>query len=185
MTTDQSQQMPDLIREHHNRLLAVGLLTCAAALTAMALPFISRAPASLVFGGVLVAAGTVFLSAVTAVGRGRGLILTALLTALPLAAGLDLLAVTRDPGYWPGPVVGVLLLVQGPLKAALGLSLKPARLWAWPAWSGLTSVVMGLAALLGLPATESWGLGMILGLDLLHFGWCWIMISLANRDEWD
>lgn len=97
-------------------------------------------------------------------------------------------------------VVGLVLIVH-PLAGALSLTLLLAVFWivsgifrmigslatrfdhwGWVFFSGLVSLVLGIMIWSGWPETGLWVFGLFIGIDLIVYGWFWVMLALAARN---
>lgn len=54
--------------------------------------------------------------------------------------------------------------------------------WGWAFLSGLIKLGLGLLVWIGWPSTGLWVLGLFIGIDLIFYGWFWVMLSLAARN---
>jgi uncharacterized membrane protein HdeD (DUF308 family) len=94
-------------------------------------------------------------------------------------------------------VVGLLLLSH-PLAGAVGLTLLLSAFyivdgivriigslmmrfeqWGWSLFSGVVKLLLGLLILAGWPQTGLWVFGLFIGIDLLFYGWFWVLLSLS------
>jgi uncharacterized membrane protein HdeD (DUF308 family) len=133
------------------------------------------------------------------------------LGALLLTGGVAQLCYTFSVRDWSGfflslasgilySVVGFLMVFH-PTASALSLTLVIAAFyivggffrlfsaatlrfehWGWLVLSGLIKVALGMLIWLGWPDTGLWVIGVFLGIDLIFYGWFWVLISLTSRD---
>lgn len=54
--------------------------------------------------------------------------------------------------------------------------------WGWALFSGVVNFVLGLLILLGWPETGLWVFGLFIGIDLIVYGWFWVVLSQAIRN---
>jgi uncharacterized membrane protein HdeD (DUF308 family) len=75
---------------------------------------------------------------------------------------------------------GVLLLGSGIVRIVMAF-----RYWAHAGWllliSGLIGVGAGVIILSGWPATGLWVLGLVVGIDLISYGFWWIAYAVTGR----
>ena len=99
--------------------------------------------------------------------------------ALSLFAGAYLLAF---------PLAGVMTLTlfmaayfvaTGVIKAVAAFQLRPVPGWGWTLFSAACSIVLGLVVFSDWPGTAAWALGLIVGIDLLFFGWALLGLRSA------
>lgn len=55
------------------------------------------------------------------------------------------------------------------------------KYWGWAFFSGLVKFALGVLIWLGWPATGLWILGLFIGIDLIFYGWFWVLLSLTAR----
>lgn len=53
--------------------------------------------------------------------------------------------------------------------------------WGWALLSGIIKLALGALILSGWPATGFWVIGLFVGIDLIFYGWFWVMLSLSAR----
>lgn len=69
-------------------------------------------------------------------------------------------------------------IAAGILKAVHALQHRGIVGWGWALVSGLISVLLGVLIWSGFPGTALWALGLIVGIDLIFYGWA--LISLHS-----
>ncbi len=53
--------------------------------------------------------------------------------------------------------------------------------WGWVLFSGVVSLVLGFMVLSEWPLVSLWIIGLFIGIDLLFYGWTWIILSFSAR----
>ncbi|MFA6530107.1 MAG: DUF308 domain-containing protein [Candidatus Micrarchaeia archaeon] len=74
-------------------------------------------------------------------------------------------------------LLGAFLFVQGLIKCARSMKLKPNYHWEWLLFDGLLSILLGILIMGAWPSDSVWVLGLLFGIDLLFGGLSMIMIS--------
>lgn len=96
-------------------------------------------------------------------------------------------------------VVGLMFLLH-PMQSAVSLTLLLAafyivggifrsiasiylrfELWGWALLSGLIKFILGLLIMMGWPETGLWVIGLFIGIDLIFYGWFWVLLALSMR----
>lgn len=96
-------------------------------------------------------------------------------------------------------VTGIFLIIH-PIEAAISLTLLLAafyivgglfrmitsvmtrfNLWGWALLSGTIKFILGMLIWQGWPETGLWVFGLFIGIDLIFFGWFWIVLALSAR----
>lgn len=54
--------------------------------------------------------------------------------------------------------------------------------WGWALFSGIVKFALGILIWIGWPATGLWVFGLFIGIDLVFFGWFWVILSLGTRN---
>lgn len=96
-------------------------------------------------------------------------------------------------------VTGTLLIVH-PTAGALSLTLLLAafyiiggifrivgslmmryEMWGWSLLSGIVKLILGVLIWTGWPATGLWIFGLFIGIDLIFYGWFWVLLALSAK----
>ena len=96
-------------------------------------------------------------------------------------------------------VTGFLLLMH-PMAGALSLTLLLAAFymvggifriigsimmrfeqWGWALFSGIVKLGLGILIWMGWPETGLWVFGLFIGIDLIFYGWFWVLLSLSAK----
>ena len=102
-------------------------------------------------------------------------------------------AVSLFAGAWllVNPEVGAAALTllmaayfvaTGVVKAIAAFQLRHVKGWGWTFVSALASILLGCIVFSGWPGTATWAVGLLVGIDLLFYGWALIALRTAvNR----
>lgn len=71
----------------------------------------------------------------------------------------------------------------GGLFSIVGSLMMRFEQWGWALFSGIIKFVLGLLIWLGWPETGLWVFGLFIGLDLIFYGWFWVLLSLTAKKE--
>lgn len=72
--------------------------------------------------------------------------------------------------------------IIGGLFRIIGSAMMRFDQWGWALFSGIVKFALGMLILLGWPQTGFWVLGLFIGIDLLFYGWFWVILSLTVRN---
>jgi uncharacterized membrane protein HdeD (DUF308 family) len=86
---------------------------------------------------------------------------------IPSAAALTLL-------------MGSLFFVSGLFKI-IGSVVVRFEQWGWVLTSGIISLILGILILSEWPLASLWIIGLFVGIDLIFYGWTWVILSLGAR----
>lgn len=127
---------------------------------------------------------------------GVELLVGALLLAAGIVQVIRLFQSSDAPGFWASlfsailnlvigglllfyPVVGIMSLtyllifyfiLDGITKLYYSFQVKPRERWGWILFSGLLSLALAAIIFSGLPGTAVWVIGLLLGINMLFFG---------------
>lgn len=54
--------------------------------------------------------------------------------------------------------------------------------WGWVVLSGIITLLLGILIWSQWPVSGLWVIGLFIGIDLLFYGWTWVVLSLAARN---
>ncbi len=77
-------------------------------------------------------------------------------------------------------LIAAFLIVGGIIRIVGALSYRFPG-WAWPLFSGIMSVVLGVLIWAQWPFSGLWVIGLFVGIEMIFNGWWWIMLALAVR----
>ena len=109
------------------------------------------------------------------------------------------------PGYWMSLLSGILsiivggmfllyplqgiaaltmlliafFLIEGSIKIAFGVQLKPLQGWGWLVLSGIISLLMAGILWSGWPGTAIWAIGLLVGINMIFFGSSLLTLALS------
>ena len=172
----------DVVKQGGTLLIVTGILGILAGIFCLVAPSFAGWVTTLMIGimmiilGVLQIAGGMDMPKGT---KGRGWTITGGLAAIILGAlfatkTFDALAVLT----W---IIAIFLVVEGILRIAGSLELKPTPGWGWLMVGGVSAIVLGLLLMAGWPESALWFLGTVIGIHLLMSGFARIMLGTAAR----
>lgn len=173
--------MENTVRDHWKLFLFEGIIFILLGILAIALPNFATLSVELFIGwlfllGGIVQAYRVFQS------RGRNDFWLSLISPiLAIIVGLLLLAYPLTGILTLTFLLAIYFLIEGIAKIAVSLKLKPLKSWGWMLLSGLLSIALGAIIFAGWPGTAVWVLGLLVGINMLFFGWALVWLSLAAR----
>lgn len=94
--------------------------------------------------------------------------------------------------FFANPLEGVMTLtlllmfyffISGLFKIALGLELRPLKNWGWMIASGIIAILMGAIIWSGWPGTAMWVIGLLIGVDMIFFGFALITFASSLRKK--
>jgi uncharacterized membrane protein HdeD (DUF308 family) len=157
-------------------LLILGIVFVVLGFLAIILPVVASFVVNSFVGWLLIIGGVLYGYHAFGIRDGWNIAATVLLALLTLASGIILLIF---------PLAGVITLTMflaayfvaaGILKAIYALQHRGMSGWGWALVSGLISIAFGVLIWSGFPGTALWALGVIVGIDLIFYGWALIFL---------
>ncbi len=169
----------DFLQQNRTILIIESILLIILGAIAIALPFYATISVTLIVAWVLLLSGLVQLiksimsfkesgGAISLIGAIIYTVVGALMVIYPMTGILTLTI-----------LLGVFFLVEGFAKIAFSFELRPARNWGWLLFSGIIALIMGGIILGGWPQTSLWVLGLLVGINLIFFGFA--LLALVSN----
>ena len=173
-------QIPHEIVQYWGWFLAFGIGVLILGIAAVARSIQATVASMLFFGWLLVLASGIEIAQAVMVGHWAGFFQHLLAAILFGIAGL--LLVTR-------PVISAEVLtvfmamffLVGGLFQVIGSIAVALPGWGWQVADGLITLVLGLLVLAQWPASGLWVIGLFIGVDLIFYGFAWIVLALGLR----
>lgn len=77
-------------------------------------------------------------------------------------------------------LIGSLFVVSGCFKIASSIVARFAN-WGWLLFSGIVSLILGILVLSEWPLASLWIIGLFIGIDMIIYGWTWVILSISAR----
>jgi uncharacterized membrane protein HdeD (DUF308 family) len=77
-------------------------------------------------------------------------------------------------------VIGSLFVVTGIFKIVASVVARFEQ-WGWILFSGIVSLILGIIVLTEWPLASLWVIGLFVGIDLIVYGWTWVLLALGAR----
>lgn len=162
-------------------LLMVGGILSILGVLAVAFPFATGIGVEIALGALFIVGG--IAQGVHAFGtRGwTGFLGEAVLGGLYLVAGL---AILSNPVLGLATLtllVGAFFLADGLIELSMGLRVRPETSWIGLLVSGVFSLVLAGLILVGWPATTTWAIGLLVGVNLFTTGIALAAVAMGTR----
>jgi uncharacterized membrane protein HdeD (DUF308 family) len=164
-------------------LLAAAIVAIVLGLIAIFVPIVASVAVTALVGWLLLIGGVV--GAIEAIRMRRGSVwrlgLRLLVMLLYVVAGLWLIV-----SPWQGTIALTAILVaylwiDGVIRIGVGVSERGSP-GAWVMiFGGALSIVLGILIWADLPSSSGWAIGLLVGINLLMWGWGMLTASLAGR----
>lgn len=171
----------DVLQKGWGWLLGLGILLSVLGLVLIAAPVLGTLAIDLLVGWFLIIGGIAQLVHAFMEKAWRGFL-------LELASGLLYLVVGGLLVFYPLAgaqaltiFLAAFLLVEGIVRIAMALRLRPAQGWGWLLFGGIAAVILALLIWMQWPASGLWVIGLLVGINLLFTGWSLTMMAIALR----
>ncbi len=182
--TDLGAAIKKSLHEHWKMFLIEGIVLVVLGAAAIIIPPLAGLAATIYIGWVFVIAGAVGLWATTRTRGAPGFGWAMLSAILAIAAGLLLLWNPVQGLFTLTYVMIAFFVIDG--AAMIFLSIAHRRelsgRWEWILFNGIIDLILAAIILSGYPASFSWALGLLLGIDLVFGGSSLIAMALAARE---
>jgi uncharacterized membrane protein HdeD (DUF308 family) len=161
-------------------LVGFGAVVLAAGVGAVVFSFAATITTVLVFGILLICAGTVQVISAFLARTWRGFFVSALVGVLHILVGGVMAEHPLRAAVVLTLVLAVALLVGGAARLLYAATHAfPGR--GWVAANGVISLVLGVSIWQDWPEASLWVIGVFAGIDLAFSGWAWVMLGLAAQ----
>jgi len=166
---------------HRGWLLTLGILEIIAGGVAIAIPVIASLAAVAVFGAALIIAAISQLVHAFQLRARRRSALYVFSGLLYAVAGVLVIAYPIGGALTLAVWIAVLLIVSGGLRAVFATAVRPIPGWGWLFAAGIAGIVLGVMLLVGWPVTALWGIGVLLGINLIFTGAMNCSLALSSK----
>jgi uncharacterized membrane protein HdeD (DUF308 family) len=163
--------------------LALGILLAVCGTAAVVFPavtFVTSFAAMAILGISLIVAGVSTIIAALWAGKWSGVLLHLLVGIVYVMVGLT---ITDRPGASAALMtsfVAAFFIIAGVFRVVAALILRFTH-WGWALLNGAVTFLCGVVIYRHFPESALWVIGLLVGLEMLFYGWSWIMLALAIR----
>lgn len=160
--------------------LLLGLLLVFLGIIAIAYPAVFTAGAIIVLGILLIVGGGATIISSLWAGKWSALLLQLLMGILYLVAGMAIMDAPAESIVVMTLFVAAFFIVAGLFRIVSAMLLRFSQ-WGWVLLNGVVTLLLGIIIYRQWPEASVWVLGLLIGVDMLFYGWTWIMMSLGLR----
>jgi uncharacterized membrane protein HdeD (DUF308 family) len=174
----------DLTREVKSNAgwgIVLGILTAVLGLLLIAYPLFTATVTTLFIGSILIIAGVFEIVQAVRAQTVGAFFLRLLLGVVYGFGGVVLLLYPLRGVALLTVVLGVMLLVEAGVAAALAFQAKPASGWGWFLFDAVITAILGFLILAHWPASSIWAIGTLVGVAVLVRGITRIAFSAGLR----
>jgi uncharacterized membrane protein HdeD (DUF308 family) len=173
------------IREHSLLFIIEGIVLVVLGLLAVLLPPLATLGVTLFLGWLFLISGIMGLIATFWARQAPGFWWSLLSAVLGIAVGLVLLASPVSGAVSLTLVLSVFFAVEGiaSIMYALDHRQQLSGRWGFMLFSGLIDLILAAMILIGLPGTEAWAIGLLVGINMIFGGSALIAMGLHARNS--
>jgi uncharacterized membrane protein HdeD (DUF308 family) len=176
------RQAASAVHAHSTLFIVQGVLMMVLGGLAIALPNISTLAIELLIGWLFLLGGALRLGAVWRTRRLHGFSWSLSTAILAILLGLVLLLGPAQGALTLTIVLIAFFIVEGVVAILLALEFRRhLRHWAWTLLSGVVDLLLAYLIWQGWPATATWAIGLLVGINMLFLGWSLVMTAIAAR----
>ncbi len=174
------------IAAHWKLTLFQGVILAILGLLAVAMPFFSTLAVEILIGWLFLLGGVLRVVSLVRATHMPGYWWSLVAAILAAALGLVLIAAPLRGILTLTMVLMALFLIEGvsAIFAALDFRRHSSN-WGWLLISGVIDLVLVFLIWQGWPATASWAIGLLTGINLFFMGLSLVMLALAARQAGD
>jgi len=153
-------------------LMAYGVLLILLGCFAVAAPRLATMAVDIYVGWLFLFAGIAGVIAMFSARNVGAFLWTLLTAALSILAGVMLIWKPMEGAVSLTLVLTVFFIIEGIVQVIASLSFRDAipGAWGWMLMSGIADLILAAVIILGWPATTSWILGLMVGINLITTG---------------
>ena len=169
------------LRKQWNWFLALGIILMVLGILAIGASTIATVASMVFLGALLLIGGAVQIGYTFTIREWSGFFLSLLSGILYAVVGF-FLVVHPTAGALSLTLLLAAFYIVGGIFRIIGAATMQFEQWGWALFSGIIKLALGLLIWVGWPATGLWVFGLFIGIDLLFYGWFWVLLSLTARN---
>lgn len=159
-------------------LLGVALVILG--IVAIIYPPVFSVSSMIVLGFLLVIGGVLTIISSFWAGKWSALFLQLLIGILYVVVGASLMDSPIESLMVVTLFVAAFFILAGLFRIVVSLLLRFPH-WGWVLLNGTVTLLLGLIIFRHWPTSSLWALGVLIGVDMLFYGWTWIMLAMLLR----
>ena len=162
-------------------LIFEGILFIILGSLAIIMPGISTLGIEILIGWLFLVGGVIQLVRSFRWIKAKGFFFSLITALLAIALGVLLLVYPLRGVLTLTIVLAAFFLADGISKVIVSLQLRQAKNWGWIFFNGLISIAMAVIIWMGWPGTAAWVIGLLVGINLIFFGFALLSMGFAAR----
>lgn len=182
--SDMQKAVTDSLRAHWRMFMFQGVAMIILGVLALVAPVQATIAVDFYFGWLFLISGIIGLVAMFSAKDIPAFLWSLIVAALSIVAGALLLWKPATGAMSLTLILTAFFIAEGVIQTVTSIAYRDmfAGSWGWMLLSGLSDLALAAIIISGWPATGSWALGLIVGINLITSGWAIVMIALAARE---
>jgi len=166
----------ETLRQHRTLLLCEGILFLVLGLIAIIVPVVFTFGFELFIGWLLLIGGAMQGWRAIKTRHSPGFWASLAAAILAIIVGVLLIARPMEGVITLTILLTLFFLIEGISKIFMAFSMREYANWGWLLFSGLLALAMAAIIYFGWPGTAMWVLGLLVGINMLFFGYSLIIL---------
>lgn len=171
----------DELLKHRKLLLFEGIVFIILGILAIAAPAVFTLGFEQLFGWLFLLSGIIQCYRIYVMRNSPGIFPALLGAIVGIVIGLLMILYPWTGVLTLTVLITIFFLAEGTFKIAFAIALREIVNWKWILFSGILALLLGFLIISGLPGSAAWVLGLLIGVNMLTFGYT--MILLASTSE--
>lgn len=167
---------------HWRRFVAAGILAMLVGAVAILVPPLATVAIEIFIGWVLIVAGGFLVANAFSFTRLWQVAVRLVWAALTVAAGIYLLAAPLEGTITLTVALAAFFIALGLVRLATAIAERGTPGAGLAGLSGALGLLVGVLIAVELPSSAAWAIGLLVGIDLLFFGWTLLAVGLSGRE---
>lgn len=172
--------MQSEIKKHKGLFLAEGILFLLLGILAIALPGLFTLAFELLIGWLFIFSGIVQGVRSFKAKEVPGFWVSIISSVLYIVAGCFLLFYPLKGVITLTFILTLFFFLEGIAQIVFAITLRPIRSWGWLVLNGILAMAIAFIIWSGWPGTVTWVLGLLVGINLLFYGFSRLFIATSN-----
>ena len=168
------------LREHWKWFLALGITLIILGFIAVGSSVLVTVASVIFLGSLLLIGGIVQTAYTFTIRKWSGFFLSLLSGILYAVVGFFMIMHPTASALSLTLLIAAFYIVGGIFRIISSAYMRFEH-WGWALFSGAIKFLLGVLIWLGWPQTGFWVIGLFIGIDLIFYGWFWVLLSLTAR----
>lgn len=167
------------IQKHRGIFLAEGIIFLLLGILAIALPGLFTLAFELMIGWLFIFSGIIQAIRSFKAKEVPGFWVSIISSALYIVAGVFLLIYPLKGVVTLTFILTLFFFLEGIAQIVFAITLRPVRSWGWLVLNGILALAIAFIIWSGWPGSATWVLGLLVGINLLFYGFSRIFLATA------